>query len=79
MSHQKFVDYISQNRISVVECLVADMNGTARGKILPPKKFLNGQRTQGLRIPAEPSKSFQKSAKSAENGVFRGEPAALNE
>ncbi len=53
MSHQKFEEYITQRRISEVECLVADMSGTARGKILPPKKFLKGQRNRGLRIPEE--------------------------
>jgi glutamine synthetase len=53
MSHQKFEDYITSRRISEVECLVADMSGTARGKILPPKKFLKGQRNRGLRIPEE--------------------------
>jgi glutamine synthetase len=53
MSQQKFEDYISQRRISEVECLVADMSGTARGKILPPKKFLKGSRNRGLRIPEE--------------------------
>jgi glutamine synthetase len=53
MSYQKFEDYITQRRISEVECLVADMSGTARGKILPPKKFLKGQRNRGLRIPEE--------------------------
>ncbi|MBL8789315.1 MAG: glutamine synthetase [Rhizobiales bacterium] len=53
MSHPKFEEYITGNRISEVECLVADMSGTARGKILPPKKFLKGQRNRGLRIPEE--------------------------
>src|SRR5205085_4887732 len=38
---------------SEVECLVADMSGTARGKILPPNKFLKGIRSRGLRIPEE--------------------------
>jgi glutamine synthetase len=53
MSSAKFEEYITANRISEVECLVADMSGTARGKILPPKKFLKGQRSRGLRIPEE--------------------------
>ena len=53
MSHPKFEEYVTANRISEVECLVADMSGTARGKILPPKKFLKGQRNRGLRIPEE--------------------------
>lgn len=53
MSQSKFEDFISQNRISEVECLVADMSGTARGKILPPKKFLMGNKSKGLRVPEE--------------------------
>ncbi len=53
MSYQKFEEFITTNRISEVECLVADMSGTARGKLLPPKKFLKGQRNRGLRIPEE--------------------------
>jgi glutamine synthetase len=53
MSHAKFEEFVSSKRISEVECLVADMSGTARGKILPPKKFLKGQRSRGLRIPEE--------------------------
>jgi glutamine synthetase len=53
VTQAKFEDFISGNKISEVECLVADTNGTARGKILPPKKFLKGQRSRGLRIPEE--------------------------
>lgn len=53
MSQQRFEEWISERNISEVECLVADMSGTARGKILPPKKFLKGVRTHGLRIPEE--------------------------
>ena len=53
MSQVKFEEYITSNRISEVECLVADMSGTARGKILPPKKFLSGHKSKGLRVPEE--------------------------
>ena len=53
MSRAKFEEWITEDRISEVECLVADMSGTARGKILPPKKFLKGNRSRGLRIPEE--------------------------
>ncbi len=53
MSQAKFEDFISSKKISEVECLVADMNCTARGKILPPKKFLTGNKTKGLRVPEE--------------------------
>lgn len=53
MNQAKFEDYLSDNKISEVECLVADMSGTARGKILPPKKFLKGNKSKGLRVPEE--------------------------
>lgn len=53
MSQAKFEEWIKERRISEVECLVADMSGTARGKILPPQKFLKGNRSRGLRIPEE--------------------------
>ena len=53
MNQTKFEDYLSSKKISEVECLVADMNGTARGKILPPKKFLQSNRSNGLRVPEE--------------------------
>src|SRR5688500_18762189 len=53
MSSQKFEEWFASKRISEVECLVADMSGTARGKILPPSKFLKGSRSNGLRIPEE--------------------------
>ena len=53
MNQAKFEDYLASNKISEVECLVADMNGTARGKILPPKKFLQSNRSNGLRVPEE--------------------------
>ena len=53
MSQSRFEEWISEHKISEVECLVADMNGTARGKILPPKKFLKGNKSRGLRIPEE--------------------------
>ncbi len=53
MSQARFEEWIGEHKISEVECLVADMSGTARGKILPPKKFLKGHRSRGLRIPEE--------------------------
>ena len=53
MARSTFEEFITDNKISEVECLVADMSGTARGKILPPKKFMQGQRSRGLRVPEE--------------------------
>ncbi len=45
--------FLKDNRIDEVECLVPDMAGIARGKILPAKKFLDGMRQHGLRIPED--------------------------
>ena len=53
MTQAQFDEWLQERKVSEVECLVADMNGTARGKILPPKKFLSGNRSRGLRIPEE--------------------------
>jgi glutamine synthetase len=53
MAPPKFDEWFSQHRISEVECLVPDMGGTARGKILPANKFLKGNRSKGLRLPEE--------------------------
>lgn len=43
--------FIRDHRITEVECLVPDLNGIARGKILPDDKFLLGLKTQGMRLP----------------------------
>ncbi|MBC6417222.1 MAG: glutamine synthetase, partial [Rhodospirillales bacterium] len=42
--------YLRDHKIEEVECLVPDMAGIARGKILPAQKFLKGMRSEGLRI-----------------------------
>ncbi len=44
-------DFIRQHRITEVECLVPDMAGIARGKILPAEKLLRILRDRGLRLP----------------------------
>ncbi|MEQ9812407.1 MAG: glutamine synthetase family protein [Azospirillaceae bacterium] len=46
-----FEDFIQKYGITEVECIVPDMNGIARGKILPDDKFLKGLKTRGMRIP----------------------------
>ena len=53
MSLTSFEEFLSSNAIDEVECLVPDMSGTARGKILPPTKFQKGSKIRGLRIPEE--------------------------
>ena len=37
-----FKTWINENSITEVECLVPDLGGIARGKILPSNKFLEG-------------------------------------
>jgi glutamine synthetase len=44
-------EFLKQHRIEEVECLVPDMAGIARGKILPADRFVRGMKTNGLRIP----------------------------
>ncbi|MBF0307473.1 MAG: glutamine synthetase [Alphaproteobacteria bacterium] len=43
--------WIREHRIAEVECLVPDMSGIARGKILPASKFMGIQDDRGLRLP----------------------------
>ena len=45
--------FLKSEKIDEVECLVPDMAGIARGKILPADKFLRGMRELGLRIPEQ--------------------------
>ena len=47
----KLKAFIDQHRVTEVECLVPDVNGIARGKILPDDKFLRGMAKRGLRVP----------------------------
>ena len=39
---EKFQNWFHENSITEVECLVPDLGGIARGKILPTNKFLKG-------------------------------------
>ena len=43
--------WLKEHRITEVECIVADINGIARGKILPGYKFVRSLRDDGLRLP----------------------------
>ncbi len=45
--------FLKDHRIEEVECLVPDMAGIARGKILPAEKFVAGMANNGLRIPED--------------------------
>ncbi len=44
-------EWLREHRITEVECLVADLTGIARGKILPTDKFLASTRDNTLRLP----------------------------
>ena len=48
---EEFSDWLKSRRVGEVECLVPDMGGIARGKILPTNKFLSGLRNETLRLP----------------------------
>ena len=43
--------WIKERHIDEVECVVPDMSGIARGKILPSSKFLKGVEQRNLRLP----------------------------
>ncbi|MDJ0947163.1 MAG: glutamine synthetase family protein [Kiloniellales bacterium] len=46
-------DFLKEHKIEEVECLVPDMAGIARGKILPADRFIKGIRSNVLRIPEQ--------------------------
>jgi glutamine synthetase len=47
----KLSSWIADHGVSEVECIVPDMNGVQRGKVLPAVKFLSGVKENTLRIP----------------------------
>jgi glutamine synthetase len=44
-------NWISEHKIDEVECIVPDVNGVQRGKVLPARKFLSSVVDKTLRIP----------------------------
>ena len=48
---EKFQNWFHENSITEVECLVPDLGGIARGKILPTNKFLKGLEDASHRLP----------------------------
>lgn len=44
-------EWLHSRRVTEIECMVADMSGIARGKILPTEKFLKSFREKSLRLP----------------------------
>ena len=48
---EKFENWLKENSITEVECLVPDLGGIARGKILPTNKFIKGLKDDSHRLP----------------------------
>jgi glutamine synthetase len=48
---EEFAEWLKERRVGEVECLVTDMGGIARGKIIPTGKFLSAVRSGTLRLP----------------------------
>jgi glutamine synthetase len=44
-------NWIAEHKVEEVECIVPDINGVQRGKVLPAQKFLSSVRDKSLRIP----------------------------
>src|SRR5882724_4199129 len=44
--------WIDAHGITEVECLIPDMNGVLRGKVLPAAKLVQSQRDGSLRLPS---------------------------
>ena len=44
-------EWLTERKVDEVECLVPDMSGIARGKILPAHKFLKSVREQSCGCP----------------------------
>ena len=47
----KLEEWLTERKVGEVECLVPDMSGIARGKILPATKFIKSVREHSLRLP----------------------------
>ena len=58
---EKFQNWFHENSITEVECLVPDLGGIARGKILPTNKFLKGLEDDCLLYTSPSPRDRQKS------------------
>ena len=45
-------DWLTERKVDEVECLVPDINGIPRGKILPASKFIKSSKGESLRLPS---------------------------
>ena len=51
MTFDDMVAWLEANAVTEVECLVSDIAGIPRGKILPVGKFISAAKSGGLRLP----------------------------
>ena len=52
VTQENIAEWIRHNGIAEVECIVPDMNGIIRGKVVPAPKFLRMVDDRSLRIPS---------------------------
>ena len=50
-TREELIKWLKDHRITEVECMVSDMAGIARGKILPTRKFVSSLEDRTLRLP----------------------------
>ena len=50
-NHQDLLAFLKSKKIMEVECLVPDLAGIPRGKILPVENFASGLKNRGMRVP----------------------------
>lgn len=50
-THEDTVTWLREHVIDEIECLVPDMNGMMRGKIVPREDFIRAMESGGLRLP----------------------------
>ncbi|MAB12722.1 glutamine synthetase family protein [Parvibaculum sp.] len=50
-TREELIKWLKDHRITEVECMVSDMAGIARGKILPTRKFVASLEDRTLRLP----------------------------
>ena len=53
MTVELFETWCAERSIDEIECLVPDMAGTPRGKIVPVRKFLKGIGGNSMRVPED--------------------------
>ena len=48
---EQLIAWLKEKQVTEVECLISDMAGIPRGKILPVGKYISGLESGGQRLP----------------------------